>query len=58
MLPAILGLPVLLLLTSVSLARPLRLVAALLSGSSGQSSMPDLNGFILRSSPRVKATFR
>jgi hypothetical protein len=58
MLAALLCLPVLLLLTSVSLARPLRLVASLPSCSLGQSSMPDLNGLVLRSSPRVGATGR
>jgi hypothetical protein len=58
MLAALLCLPVLLLLTSVSLARPLRLVASLPSCSSGQHSMPDLNGLILRSNPRVVATGR
>jgi len=58
MLAAILCLPVLVLLTSVSLARPLRLAAALPSCSSGQSSMPDLNGLMLRGSPRVVAMGR
>ena len=58
MLAAILCLPLFLLLTSVSLARPLRLAAALPSCSSGQSSMPDLNGLMLRGSPRVVAMGR
>ncbi len=58
MLAAILCLPVLLLLTSVSLARPVRLVASLPSCSLGQHSMPDLNGLIVRGNPRVVAPGR
>jgi hypothetical protein len=58
MLAAILCLPVLLMLTSVCLARPLRRVALAPSCSSGQQAMPDLRGLTLRSSPRVQATGR
>jgi hypothetical protein len=58
MLAALLCLPVLLMLTSVSLARPLRLVASAPSCSSGQQAMPDLNRLTLRGSPRVVATGR
>jgi len=58
MFAAILFLPVLLMLTSVCLARPLRRVASAPFCSSGQLSMPDLNGLTLRSSPRVMATGR
>jgi hypothetical protein len=58
MLAAILCLPVLLMLTSACLARPLRRVAAAPFCPSGQQSMPDLNGLTLQSSPRVLATGR
>jgi hypothetical protein len=58
MLAALLCLPVLLMLTSVCLARPLRRVASAPSCLSGQQVMPDLHGLTLRSSPRVEATGR
>jgi hypothetical protein len=58
MLAAILCLPVLLMLTSACLARPLRRVAVVPFCPSGQPSMPDLNGLTLRSSPRVLAAGR
>jgi hypothetical protein len=58
MLAAILCLPVLLMLTSVCLARPLRRVASAPACSSGPQAMPDLHGLTLRSSPRVEATGR
>ena len=54
----LLCLPVLLMLTSVCLARPLRYSAASQSCRLGQQPMPDLNVFLLRSNPRVFATGR
>ena len=58
MIAAILFLPILLMLISVCLARPLPRVASVPSCSSGQQVMPDLHGLTLRSSPRVIATGR
>ena len=58
MFAALLCLPVLLMLTSVCLARPLRSSASSQSCRSGQQPMPDLNTLLLRSSPRVFATGR
>jgi hypothetical protein len=58
MLAAILCLSVLLMLTSASLARPLRHVTSAPFCSLGQLSMPDLNRLTLRSNPRVVATGR
>ena len=56
MIPILLCLPILLLLTSAGLARPLRNPVASPSCRSGQRSMPDLSALILRSSPRVVAS--
>jgi len=58
MVAALLCLPVLLMLTSVCLARPLRRVASVAACLSEQLPMPDLNGLTLQSSPRVVATGR
>ena len=58
MIPATLCLAVLLILTSASLARPLRRVASSPSCTLNQESMPSLHGLILRSSPRVVAQGR
>ena len=58
MFAALLCLPVLLMLTSVCLARPLRYSASSQSCRSGQQPMPDLNALLLRSSPCVFATGR
>jgi hypothetical protein len=58
MFAALLCLPVLLMLTSVCLARPLRYPVASQSCRLGQQPMPDLNAFLLRSDPRVFATGR
>ena len=58
MFAALLCLPVLLMLTSVCLARPLRYPVASQSCRSGRQPMPNLNGLVLRSSPRVFATGR
>ena len=58
MVAALLCLPVLLVLTSACLARPLRYPASLQSCRSGRQPMPDLNALVLRSSPRVFATGR
>ena len=58
MLAALLCLAVLVMLTSVCLARPLRRMVSAPACSSGPQAMPDLNGLILRSSPRVQATGR
>jgi hypothetical protein len=58
MFAALLCLPVLLMLTSVCLARPLRYPLASQSCRLGQQPMPDLNVLLLRSNPRVFATGR
>jgi hypothetical protein len=58
MVAALLCLPVLLMLTSVCLARPLRYPVASQSCRSGRQPMPNLNALVLRSSPRVFATGR
>ena len=58
MVAVLLCLPVLLMLTSVCLARPLRYPVASQSCRSGRQPMPNLNALILRSSPRVFATGR
>jgi hypothetical protein len=58
MFAALLCLPVLLMLTSVCLARPLRYPVASQSCRLGQQPMPDLNAFLLHSNPRVFATGR
>jgi len=58
MLAAMHYLSVLLMVTSPSLARPLRQATSAALCPSEQQSMPDLNGLTLRSSPRVVATGR
>src|SRR5690242_1008190 len=58
MIAALLCLPVLLMLTNVCLARPLRYSVFSQSCRPGRQPMPDLNALILRSSPRVFATGR
>lgn len=58
MFAALLCLPVLLMMTSVCLGRPLRYSAPPQACRLGQRSMPDLNAFLLRSNPRVFATGR
>jgi hypothetical protein len=58
MFAVLLCLPVLLMLTSVCLARPLRYSASSQSCRSGQQLMPDLDALVLRSNPRVSATGR
>ena len=58
MFAVLLCLPVLLMLTSVCLARPLRYPVASQSCRSGRQPMPNLNALILRRSPRVFATGR
>lgn len=58
MFAVLLCLPVLLMLTSAGLARPLRFPVASQSCRLGQRPMPDLNGLILRDSPRVVASGR
>ena len=58
MVAVLLCLPVLLMLTSVCLARPLRYPVASQSCRSGRQPMPNLNALILRRSPRVFATGR
>ena len=58
MFAVLLCLPVLLMLTSVCLARPLHYPVASQSCRSGRQPMPDLNALVLRSSPRVFATGR
>ena len=58
MFAALLCLPVLLMLTSVCLARPLRYPVASQSCRSGQQPMPDLDALLLRSHPRVSAAGR
>ena len=58
MIAALLCLPVLLMLTSVCLARPLGYSASSQSCRLGRPPMPDLNALVLRSSPRVFASGR
>ena len=58
MFAALLCLPILLMLTSVCLARPFRYPVASQLCRSGQQPMPDLNALFLRSNPRVFATGR
>src|SRR4051794_36365425 len=58
MFAVLLCLPVLLVLTSACLARPLRYPASSQSCRSGRQPMPDLTTLVLRSSPRVFATGR
>ena len=58
MVAALLCLPILLMLTSVCLAHPIRNPVASQSCRSGQRSMPDLDALVLRSNPRVFATGR
>jgi hypothetical protein len=58
MVAALLCLPVLLMLMSVGVARPLRYPVASPSCRSGRQPMPDLNAFVLRTNPRVFATGR
>jgi hypothetical protein len=56
MIAALLCLPVLLMLTSVCLARPFRYSSSSQSCRLGHQPMPDLNALVLRSSPRVFAS--
>jgi hypothetical protein len=58
MVAALLCLPVLLMLTSICLARPLHYPVASQSCRSGRQPMPNLGVLVLRSSPRVFATGR
>ena len=58
MLAALLCLPVLLILTGPSTARPLRHPPSSHACYPGRQSMPDLDALILRSSPRVAAVGR
>jgi len=58
MFAALLCLPVLLMLTSVCLARPLHYPASSQSCRLEQQTMPDLDELVLRSNPRVFATGR